>query len=451
MSFELLSAELRVGVERAGFTVPTPIQAAVLPVALAGRDVVGLARTGSGKTAAFTWPLLEAIDLSERRPQALVMSPTRELAQQLTGVLRQLGAGMPGLRVVLVTGGVSSREQHQSLAEGAHVVVGTPGRLLAHLERERLDLSGLKVLVLDEADRMLDMGFEDQVLGVVGHAPEDRQTLLFSATWPEQMATLSRAIQRDPERVGEAEQLEAHVLQQSVVLVDDRNRALAAILAAREPCPTLVFCETRAQCRKVWDFLSGRGVSALALHGELEQRERDDVLAQLRNGSARVLVATNVAARGLDIDGLALVVTYELSPDPSVHTHRVGRTARASESGEAVVLVRGEREQARLAAVEAQVGPLTRAELPRSGALTQWTATNRTLLILGGRRDKLRPGDILGALVRGAGIPADAVGDIQITDRRAWVAVTFDQAEAARAGLSKARIKKKRFRVRLLG
>jgi ATP-dependent RNA helicase DbpA len=450
MPFDLLPPDLRVGLDRAGFTEPTPIQAAVLPVALSGRDVVGLARTGSGKTAAFAWPLLAAIDVSQRRPQALVMSPTRELAQQLTGVMRQLGAGLPGLRVVLLTGGTPSGEQRQSLAEGVHVVVGTPGRLLAHLERERLDLAALKVLVLDEADRMLDMGFEDEVLEVVGQAPDDRQTLLFSATWPDEMATLSHAIQDRPVRLGEAEQLDAQVLRQSVVFVKDRNRALAAVLAARAPCPTLVFCETRVQCRKVLEFLVSRGASALTLHGELEQRERDDVLTQLRNGSVRVLVATNVAARGLDIDGLALVITYELSPDPSVHTHRVGRTARASETGEAVVLVRGDRERARLAAVEEQVGRLKRTAVPKGGPLTHWTAANRTLFIMGGRRDKLRPGDILGALTQGAGIPGDAVGEIQITDRRAWVAVAADQAESARSGLARTRIKKKRYRVRLL-
>jgi len=457
-SFETLALrpELHVGLDRLGYTEMTDIQTLALPSALAGRDVVGHARTGSGKTAVFGLAILQQLDLSLREPQALVLSPTRELAEQLVGSLRALAAGLPGVRIITVTGGSPSRDQRSAIEAGAHVIVGTPGRLLQHLELGRIDTTRVSILVLDEADRMLDMGFEEQVGGILARVPEERQTLLFSATWPKVMERLSAEVQQDPEMIGGATLVDADVLRQSALLCawEERDEALRSVLLARDPVPTLVFCETRAQCKDAARFLTQAGAAALALHGELGQSDRDEVLVRFRNGSARILVATNVAARGLDVEGLALVVCYEVSPDPEVHVHRVGRTARADAHGEAVSLVAGGgKEVRRLQAIERFIDgevPRIQWEATPDQRLDHWSAEWSTLVVLGGRRDKLRAGDLLGALTRGVGLQGDDIGAITLTDRRAWIAVRPAVAEQAAEGLNSSRIKKKRFRVRLV-
>jgi ATP-dependent RNA helicase DbpA len=449
-----LRPELLVGVDRLGWAEPTDIQREALPPALTGRDVVGLARTGTGKTAVFGLALLNTLDVERRTPQALVLGPTRELAEQVTGALRALAVGMPGVRVLRVTGGSPSRDQRAALEAGAHVVVGTPGRVLQQLELGRLDPAGLATVVLDEADRMLDMGFEEQVLAILDRLPGERQTLLFSATWPSEMSELSGRLQNAPITVGSADRVDTDLLRQSAVLCgwDERPDALCGVLRAREPVSTLVFCETRAQCKEVTALLQARGAAALALHGELEQRDRDEVLVRFRNGSAVILVATNVAARGLDVEGIGLVVCYEISPEPAVHLHRVGRTARAEATGEAVTLVAGDgKELRRLAAVDEFLGsplPRTRTGPADDGPLDRWSSQWTTLVVFGGRRDKLRAGDVLGALTRAVGLDGSDVGKIVLAERRTWVAVRTEHARRAQEGLDGARIKKGKFRVR---
>lgn len=452
-----LRPELLVGIERLGYTEMTDIQAKALPPALGGADIVGHARTGSGKTAAFGLALLQSLDVSRRVPQAMVIAPTRELADQLVASIRALAVGLDGVRVLLVSGGNSSRDQRDALQAGAHVVVGTPGRLLHQLQLKRIQTKELQMVVLDEADRMLDMGFEEEVLGILGYLPSKRQTLLFSATWPDATKELSGQIQREPEMVGTATLLDAAVLKQTVVLCrsEERHLALQSVLAEREPVPTLIFCETRQQCKEAATFLSRLGVAALALHGELEQRDRDEVMVCFRNGSARVLVATNVAARGIDVEGIGLVICYELSRAPEIHVHRIGRTARAESSGEAVSLVvKGGQEVRRLKDIEKHLGSeLERVPFDGSGtaSLAAWSSDWRTLVVLGGRRDKLRPGDIVGALTRGVGLKGAEVGTIVLTDKRAWIAVSAAVAKKACEGLNRERIKKKRYRVHLVG
>ncbi len=458
-SFDTLSIrpELLIGVKRLGYSEMTEIQAKALPPALNGADIVGHARTGSGKTAAFALALLQKIDVSLRVPQAMVIAPTRELADQLVAAIRALAVGLDGVRVLLVSGGNSSRDQRDALQAGAHVVVGTPGRLLHQLQLKRIQTKCLTTLVLDEADRMLDMGFEEEVLGILKYLPAARQTLLFSATWPVSTRGLSEQIQRDPVMVGAATLLDDDVLRQSVVVCDRdyRNLALQGVLAERDPVPTLIFCETRNQCKEVTAFLRSLGVSALALHGELEQRDRDEVMVCFRNESARVLVATNVAARGLDVESIRLVICYELSLDPETHIHRIGRTARAEASGEAVSLVaEGTNEMGRLRRIEEHMDAnIERVSGDESGAgnLAWWASPWRTLVVRGGRRDKLRPGDLLGALTRGVGLTGDEVGMITLTDKRAWIAVNTRVAQKACDGLNRERIKKKRYRVHLVG
>ncbi len=446
---------LMLGIERLGYLEMTEIQEHALPDALAGRDLVGHARTGSGKTAVFGLALLQQLELADRSVQSLVLCPTRELAEQLTGAIRALAVGLEGTRALTVTGGAEVWPQRKAIEAGVHVVVGTPGRVLQHLERGWLSLAKLRSLVLDEADRMLDMGFEEEVSGIVSHAPEPRQTLLFSATWPDKIARLSADIQSDPCVVRAEALVDAQVLRQSALLCtwETRDDALCGLLRSRQPTPTLVFCETRAQCQEVSALLRRKGADALELHGDLEQRERDEVLVRMRNGSALILVATNVAARGLDMAELRLVICYQLSADPLVHVHRVGRTARAEAEGEAVSLVAGARETRYLDAIEAHMGspiPRTTWAETAGASLAGWSAPFRTLAVLGGRKDKLRAGDILGALTRDGGVEGEDVGKIVLTDQRIWVAVRRAVAPKAARGLHNQRIKKKRFRVRLL-
>jgi ATP-independent RNA helicase DbpA len=354
-SLGLLRPELLEAVGRLGFGAMTPIQALALPAALAGRDIVGKAKTGSGKTAVFGLALLQQLDLTldhrGGRPQAIVLSPTRELATQLVDSTRALAANLQGVRVLSITGGQPSRDQRARLESGAHVVVATPGRCLQLLELGNLDPSHVRCLVLDEADRLLDMGFEEEVNRILKFLPPPgrRQTLLFSATWDSTVERLSERVQKRPEVVSDgdvtssqagpgstsgkaAAQVDRMLLRQSAVLFDGgetaRLDALCHVLAtaavpeqgAEASC--LVFCETRLQCKEVADFLSSCGASALALHGELEQPEREKVLVRFRNKSCRVLVATNVASRGLDVEGVSLVVCYELNDDPAGEKER---------------------------------------------------------------------------------------------------------------------------------
>ena len=301
---------------------------------------------------------------------------------------------------------------------------------------------------------MRDVGVEEQVLGVLDLLPDQRQTLLFSATWPPQMAELSARVLTHPVTVGSADSVDQDLLQQSAVLCgwEERPDALCAVLRHRDPVPTLVFCETRAQCTEVTSLLQSRGAAALALHGDLEQQDRDEVLVRFRNGSARILVATNVAARGLDVEGVDLVVCYEISPEPTVHLHRVGRTARAEATGEAVTLVAGDgKELRRLVAIDEFLGtplPRVRAGSIGDGRLDRWASDWTTLAVFGGRRDKLRAGDVLGALTRAVGLDGEDVGKIVVGERRTWVAVRTEHARRALEGLDGTRIKKGKFRVR---
>ncbi len=435
-----------------GYMTMTPIQAHSLPLILAGRDVIAKAKTGSGKTAAFGIGLLTRLVLPGSGVQALVICPTRELADQVGKELRRLARFTENIKILTLCGGVPFGPQLGSLEHGAHVVVGTPGRLLDHLRRGSLDLSGLNALVLDEADRMLDMGFQDEISTLIAATPEKRQTLLFSATYPDSIAAMSAAIQHDPVEVSVDEVHDEGVIEQVFYEVDKDERldAVARILGHYRPETTLVFCNTRIECQEVADALNQRGFSALAIHGDLEQRERDQVLVMFSNKSASVLIATDVAARGLDIKELAAVVNYELSRDPEVHIHRIGRTGRAGEQGLAISLVTAQ-ENRRVRAIEDGLGSsIVRGDLeslhPMMGKPPAPPMV--TLCIDGGRKNKLRPGDILGALTGEGGIAGSEVGRIDLFDSRTYVAVTRAYADRALACLARNKVKGRFFKSR---
>ncbi|NVN98592.1 MAG: ATP-dependent RNA helicase DbpA [Geobacteraceae bacterium] len=438
-----------------GYAEMTPVQAHSLPPILAGKDVIAKAKTGSGKTAAFGIGLLTRLEPSSFRVQALVLCPTRELADQVGKELRRLARFTDNIKILTICGGVPFGPQLGSLEHGAHVLVGTPGRLLDHLRRGSLDLSALQTLVLDEADRMLDMGFQEDISTLIAAAPPKRQTLLFSATYPDTIASMSADIQHQPVEVSVDETHDDGVIEQIVFEVesDQRLEAVARILGHFRPESTLVFCNTRQECQEVATALVRRGYAALAIHGELEQRERDQVLVRFANKSASVLVATDVAARGLDIKELPAVINYELSRNPEDHTHRIGRTGRAGEEGLAISLVTS-RESRRITAIEEALGStIKRGSLAALPNITGLPAppTMVTLCIDGGRKNKLRPGDILGALTGEGGIAASEVGKIDAFDFHTYVAIVRQSVELALESLGKNRIKGRFFRVRRTG
>jgi ATP-independent RNA helicase DbpA len=435
-----------------GYAEMTPIQAHSLPLILAGKDVIAKAKTGSGKTAAFGIGLLSRLAATTTRLQALVLCPTRELADQVGKELRRLARFTDNIKILTLCGGVPFGPQLSSLEHGAHVVVGTPGRLLDHLRRGSLDLTGLQTLVLDEADRMLDMGFQEEISALIAATPKKRQTLLFSATYPGTIAAMSATIQHEPVEVTVDEVHDDTVIEQVIYEVDkkERTEAVTRILRHYRPESTLVFCNTRKECQEVADVLVKLGFAALAIHGDLEQRERDQVLVRFANKSTSVLVATDVAARGLDIKELSAVINYELSRDPEIHLHRIGRTGRAGEQGLGISLMTAE-ESRRVQAIESASGAtITRRELESltSVAGAPLAPPMVTLCIDGGRKNKMRPGDILGALTGEGGIAGSEVGKIDVFDFHSYVAVIRTSVDQALSCLCRNKIKGRFFKVR---
>jgi ATP-dependent RNA helicase DeaD len=348
MSFEGLDVHpaLRRALDARGYAEPTPVQLEVLEPALRGRDLLVSSRTGSGKTVAFGMALADTL-LGEApafgeagKPLALVIAPTRELAVQVQRELSWLLAEAGG-RVLSTVGGMDPRRESRALAAGAHVVVGTPGRIRDHVDRKNLDLSQVKALVLDEADEMLDMGFREELEAILGAAPGDRRTVLFSATLPRPILELAKRYTRDAARVAATPPGEAHsdiTLQAHVVSHREREHALVNVLRAQDPRRALVFCATREGAHHMASSLAERGFEAVGISGELTQAERTRALKSLRDGRARILVATDVAARGLDLPGIELVVHADLPRDPQALQHRSGRTGRAGKKGRAVFL-----------------------------------------------------------------------------------------------------------------
>jgi len=449
-----LSAGMLANLESLGYAQMTPIQAQSLPVIVKGLDLIAQAKTGSGKTAAFGIGLLNPINPRYFGCQALVICPTRELADQVAKEIRRLARSEDNIKVLTLCGGVSFGPQIASLEHGAHIIVGTPGRIQQHLRKGSLVLDGLNTLVLDEADRMLDMGFYDSIADIIEQTPARRQTLLFSATYPVGIKQLSSKFMRDPQQV-KAESLHADSqIEQRFYEIspDERMSAVTKVLGHFRPQSCVAFCFTKQQCQETVDHLVSKGFSAVALHGDLEQRDRDQVLAMFANRSTSVLVATDVAARGLDIDALDMVLNVELARDSEIHIHRVGRTGRAGESGVAISLVApGEAHRAQ-AIEQLQKSPLNWAplsELVSKGGAPLLPPMS-TLLIGAGRKDKVRPGDILGALTGDAGIAGTQVGKIAIFDFQAYVAVERDVAKEAVQRLNSGKIKGRSLKVRIL-
>ena len=440
--------------QQLGYTSMTPIQAASLPAALLGKDLIAQASTGSGKTAAFGLALLARLNPRCFGVQALVLCPTRELADQVSAEIRRLARAEENIKVVTLCGGVPLRGQAQSLSHGAHIVVGTPGRIMDHLERQNFALDQLITLVLDEADRMLDMGFFDDIATVARQCPKERQTLLFSATYPEGIAKLSQQFMRNPQQITVQAQHSAGKIEQRWYEVKNSERlhAVGLLLNHFRPESALAFCNTKQQCRDLVAVLQAQGVSALALYGELEQRERDQVLVQFANRSCSVLVATDVAARGLDIANLAAVINVDVTPDPEVHIHRIGRTGRGDAEGLALSLASMD-EMGSVGKIEVLQGresawsPLSELTPTGSGPLVPPMAT---VQIIGGRKEKIRAGDVLGALTGDMGYTREQVGKINVNEFSTYVAVERSIAPQVVQRLNSGRVKGKSVKARLV-
>ncbi len=451
-----LSAPLLQSLEMLGYTEMTPIQAKSLPFIFAGNDIIAKAKTGSGKTVAFGLGLLSKLDATVFETQALVLCPTRELADQVSKAIRSLASFIPNIKLLTLCGGVPQGHQVVSLNQHApHIVVGTPGRIQDHLKRQSLSLKKLRVLVLDEADRMLDMGFEDQISFVVKQTSKTKQTLLFSATYPDSILEMSAHIQQSPVEISVDETHHEGQIEQLFFKAEELQKPLAvvALLAKYQPESTVIFCNTKYNCQVIENWLGQQGYSALSLTGDLEQRERDQTLLRFANKSCSILVATDVAARGLDIKDLAAVIIYDLSPDPEIHVHRIGRTGRAGQNGLALSLC-AETELERAKAIETyqnttmQWGKYPAGKTPKNTTLRPEMVT---LVIDGGRKSKIRAADILGALTGEAGLASNEVGKIDIFDVRTYVAIKRTSANVALARLQNGKIKGRKLRVRSLG
>ena len=450
-----LSPSLLQNLESMGYSEMTPIQAKSLPLMLGGKDVIGQGKTGSGKTAAFGLSLLTNLNVKRFRVQSLVLCPTRELADQVAKEIRKLARTIHNIKVLTLCGGMPMGPQIGSLEHGAHILVGTPGRILDHMEKSRIDLSELNTLVLDEADRMLDMGFQDALDAIISEAPKQRQTLLFSATFPAQIQSIANRIMLKPELVKvEATHTNTSIHQSFYKIIDNEERlqAVQKLLLTHQAESTVVFCNTKREVQEVADELYHAGFDVIDLHGDLEQRERDQALVQFANKSISILIATDVAARGLDVDNLDMVINYQLSRDPEVHVHRIGRTGRAGSKGMACSLF-NDNEMHRVAMIDEYMDlPIEPVALPSDDVLSlkPFQAQMATIEISGGKKQKVRAGDILGALTGANGIDGKKVGKINLFDMRAYVAIDKSVAKLALSKLENGKLKGRKFRARIL-
>jgi len=446
-----LSQDMLTNLDKIGYAQMTPIQAEALPFILDGKDVIAQAKTGSGKTAAFGIGLLSKLEVKKFRVQTLVLCPTRELADQVAKELRNIAKFAHNIKILTLCGGTAFGPQLGSLRHGAHIIVGTPGRVLKHLNKESLNLENMTTLVLDEADRMLDMGFIEEIQNVLSFAPKERQTLLFSATYPEEITQLSASIQKDAINIKTKALEVANKIAERFYEVEPKQKlqTLVNIFSSFEPQNAIVFCNTKIESDEIAAKLQEKKIDALALHGDMEQYDRNDVLVQFSNKSCRVLVATDVAARGLDIKELSMVVNYDLPHGEETYTHRIGRTGRAGAEGLAFTLF-SEYEADKAYEYKNDTRAFEDASELKTHANFTMKPQNITLVIEGGKKDKLRAGDILGALTGEAGLEGKSIGKIDVYERQSYVAIESSLIDQAHKRLSSGKIKNKRFSVWVL-
>lgn len=435
-----------------GYQQMTPIQAQSLPAILAGADIIGEAKTGSGKTAVFVLGILNQIALKSFYAQALILCPTRELADQVAQSTRQLARCLPNCKILTLCGGTPMGPQLNSLKHGAHIIVGTPGRVEAHLRKGSLQLERLRCFVLDEADRMLDMGFSDSLNQIISCLPDKRQTLLFSATFPQAIASMSKRVCVNPQHIKPETTLQHQQIRQQFYHIGkiDRFDALSQLLLHFKPERSVIFCNTKSEAMALSEQLKTAGFIAAALQGDLEQKQRDQTLIKFSNLSLSILVATDVAARGLDIDELAYVFNYQIARDLSAHVHRIGRTGRANNQGIACTLF-NEQEIDKKNKLENYLGYKCQVHI-LPDTVKQHNKPVKppmsTLVINLGKKQKIRPGDIVGAITAAKTIYSTDLGKIHIKHAQSYIAVKADKINLAQQQLQQSKIKGKNCQVR---
>ena len=448
-----LRDELLQSISTLNYKIMTDIQIQALPPLLKNRDILAQARTGSGKTAVFAIGLLNKLSIQSYFTQAIVVCPTRELSNQVAIEIRKLASTIANTRVVILCGGKPMGPQLASLKRDPHIVVGTPGRILKHLEIGTLKLNRIETLVLDEADRMLDMGFYDDILNIINVTPLSRQTLLFSATYPEKIKQVSDRVQIKPKDIRIESSHDIPEINQIFFEVDKSHRIkmVYKLISHYELESILIFCNTKLLCQQLVTDLKPHNINALALHGDLEQFERDQILTQFSSKACTVLIATDVAARGIDVTDLSAVINFELSFDPELHIHRIGRTGRAGAKGLALSLF-SNNERQRVEAIEEYQGK--KININDSDSLSnslnfQLYPPMVLLFINGGKKEKLRAGDLLGALTANDEINAKQVGKITLFEKFSYVAIDRKVGKLALHTLNNNNIKGRKFRVRI--
>ncbi|KIM10682.1 MAG: hypothetical protein KU37_10395 [Sulfuricurvum sp. PC08-66] len=450
--FTTLGIDARIlgAIQTLGFTTMTPIQAQAIPLLLEGNDCIAKAKTGSGKTLAFAVAILNTLDTTSKNLQALVMVPTRELAQQVGRDIASLASQMPNIKILELYGGVPLPAQATSIAKGVHIIVGTPGRIMDHMGKGTLDIATVRTVVLDEADKMVDMGFKESMEKILSQTSRMRQTLLFSATFPQSLDAIRDTLMRDPTYVEVESKHEGDTIEELFIESEPSHKieTLLGVLAHFQPKNVLIFCNTKALVHEVSMVLGNKYIEHIALMGEMEQYARDEALIQFANGSVAVMVATDLASRGLDIEALDMVINFDVPFKGEVYRHRIGRTGRAGLSGRAVTLC-STKEEKYLEALDTQLTWMNVKELNTRKSFHD-SAPNRTLVLLKGKRDKLRAGDIMGALCGEGGMSASIIGDIKIEAVRTYIAVERQWVDKVLDFFAKHTVKKQKVKAFVL-
>jgi len=444
-----LDASFLKNLDSLGFKELTSIQQLAIPLLLDNKDVIAQAKTGSGKTASFSIPIVKNLNVKNFRIQSLILAPTRELANQIAVEIRKLTRHVHNVKVLTLTGGVPFKPQVASLYHGAHIIVGTPGRVLKHISEENINFDNLDTFVLDEADKMLDMGFYEDIMKVVDVLPAKRQSMLFSATYEDDIQKLSKDILNDAQFVKSQDIQEVKITQKLYGLNEEsKTSVIPSLITSSKSKTVLIFCNTKDKCDELADDLYDLGLDVLTLHSDLEQRDRDEIITLFAHKSYPILIATDVASRGLHIDDIDLVINYDLARDEKVHTHRIGRTARAGKGGLAISLYT-QYDDEKVEDLKECFDDLVFDEISnvKDDVDFKIDSDYRTIFINGGKKQKLRAGDILGALTAGLNLPKDSVGKITSYDFCSYVAVKKEFIKKAVKGLESNKIKGKYFRV----
>ena len=445
-----ISKEFVLNIDSLGYKQMTDIQAASLPHILENKDIIAQAKTGSGKTVSFGIGLVNKLNVKKFRIQSVILCPTRELANQVAEEIRKLARFIHNVKILTLCGGVAYKPQVASLFHGAHIIVGTPGRVLKHLKEQNLSFDDVNTLVLDEADRMLDMGFTEDINEIIDFMPKTRQTLLFSATFQDNIKEMSSNILNEPIIVSTKHKEEAVKIEQAFYQIETESKSslLPSIFSTYKPKSVVIFCNTKIACDNLSDDFYDLGFDVVVLHSDLEQKDRDETLILFSNKSYPILIATDVASRGLDIDDIDLIINFDIAHEPAIHTHRIGRSARAGKSGISIGLVNSDDldkfEDIKLQSKE-------KFELLHCSTLIydadyKLDSDYRAMYINGGKKDKVRAGDILGCLIQDIGLQKDDIGKINTLLFHSYVAIKKEVFEKAFDAMQNKKIKGKYFR-----